>query len=364
MTTKFSPIIAMLLLAGAEVAVPTAAKSTEAHAATLDGMTPVRVRCFMAPMGNKWPMADDRTGHAPRLALHAGKSDVLHALRRRSRHFSGHAAASCGMSDLQQDFPKDLKDRAADLLVCLRFSTRLPIPRLEFEPAPADASLAASAAMLPVAGALIGCVGAVILWLCIRLGLPSPLAALLSIGSLIVLTGALHEDGVADFADSLGGASAEQRLAIMKDSRIGSFGSLALILVTLGRVASLDMLTVHSLGLACTVLVSAGTISRCFALLPLYMLDPARSDGLGATSSIGEDGSDHRRRPDTVIALLPLLAGAGLGRIIIALILCGLVAYGVTLWARRLIAGQTGDVAGAIQQVTELMAYLVFTAHP
>ncbi|MGO9133072.1 MAG: hypothetical protein ACLP8A_03350 [Methylovirgula sp.] len=61
MTTKFSPIIAMLLLAGAEVAAPNAAKSTEAHAATLDGMTPVRVRCFMAPMGNKWPMADDRT---------------------------------------------------------------------------------------------------------------------------------------------------------------------------------------------------------------------------------------------------------------------------------------------------------------
>ncbi|MGO9133073.1 MAG: adenosylcobinamide-GDP ribazoletransferase [Methylovirgula sp.] len=268
------------------------------------------------------------------------------------------------MSDLQHDFPKDLKDRAADLIVCLRFSTRLPIPRLAFEPPLADVSLAASAAMLPVAGALIGCVGAVILWLCIRLGLPSPLAALLSIGSLIVLTGALHEDGVADFADSLGGASVEQRLTIMKDSRIGTFGSLALILVTLGRVASLDMLTVHSLWLACTVLVSAGAISRCLALLPLYMLDPARSDGLGATSSIGETDLIIAGVLTTVIALLPLLAGAGLGRIIIALILCGLAAYGVTLWTRRLIAGQTGDVAGAIQQVTELMAYLVFTAHP
>ncbi len=254
-------------------------------------------------------------------------------------------------------------DWLADLLVCLRFCTRVPIPRLGFEQPEQDVSIAASASMLPIAGALIGAAAALILWFAAKLGLPSSLAALVALAALVLLTGALHEDGLADFADALGGGTQEQRLAIMKDSRIGSFGGLALVISVLARVMSLGVLTEHSLGLASTVLIAAAASSRSFALVPLYLLAPAREDGLGSAAA-------HPRERELAIAgiatlligLLPLLAGASLARVLGALIIGAAAAYGMTVLARRLIQGQTGDVAGAIQQVAELSAYFVFTA--
>lgn len=260
---------------------------------------------------------------------------------------------------------KWLTERAADLLICLRFCTRLLLPPLSFEQGETakEATLADAAAMLPVAGAIIGAAMAFVLYVAAKLGLTSSLAALLAIGAGIVLTGALHEDGLADFADALGGSTAEQRLAIMKDSRIGSFGALALILVTLARIMSVALLSDQSLALAATVLIAASASSRLFALLPLNLLEPARADGLGAATAA-------TKREDLVTAgiatlifgLLPLLAGAGLIHVLFALILPAATAYGITHLARRLVKGQTGDIAGATQQIAELAAYLVFSA--
>ncbi len=267
------------------------------------------------------------------------------------------------MSEIPQFSTKWLTDGTADLLVCLRFCTRVPIPTLGFERPPQDASIAASAYMLPIAGALIGAVAAVVLCFFAKLGLPSSLAALIAVAGLILLTGALHEDGLADFADGLGGATKEQRLAIMQDSRIGTFAGLALAISVLARVMSIAVLADRSLGLASTVLIAAAASSRSFALLPLYLLAPARSDGLGASAA----GSKQRDLiiagvATLVISLLPLFAGASLARIFCALILGAAAAYGVTALARRLIQGQTGDIAGATQQIAELTTYLVFTA--
>lgn len=270
------------------------------------------------------------------------------------------------MSDISQNSRKWLAEGGTDLLVCLRFCTRVPIKTFAFEKPPAEASIAAAASMLPLAGAVIGLVAAIALWILTKLGVPSSLGALLSIAVLVVLTGALHEDGLADFADALGGETPEQRLAIMKDSRIGAFGALALAIVLLGRVIAIALLTDHSLGLACTVLIAAAASSRCFALVPLYLLAPARKDGLGAAAA-----PDEPKRFGLLIAvgstilvnLLPLFAGAGLGRILVALILGAAAAYAVTALARRLLQGQTGDVAGAAQQIAELTPYIVFSAH-
>ncbi len=200
------------------------------------------------------------------------------------------------MSENPQFSTKWLTDRAADLLVCLRFCTRLPIKALGFEKPPQDASLAASANMLPVAGALIGAAAAIALWLATKLGLASSLSALIAIAALIFLTGALHEDGLADFADALGGTTPEQRLAIMKDSRIGTFGGLALVMTVLARIMSIALLTDRSLGLAGAVLIAAAASSRCFALVPLYLLGPARPDGLGATAADSKQTRSHHRR--------------------------------------------------------------------
>jgi adenosylcobinamide-GDP ribazoletransferase len=267
-----------------------------------------------------------------------------------------------GMSDISRSSSEQLAKLASDLLVCLRFCTRVPIPRLDFEPPPKDASIAASAPMLPVAGALIGAAAALVLCFFAKLGLPTSLAVLLAVATLILLTGGLHEDGLADCADGLGGATFEQRLSIMKDSRVGTFGSLALIIAVIARIMSVAILADHSLGLASAVLISAAASSRSFALLPLYLLAPARGEGLGAAT--------HPQQRDLVIvgiatlliSLVPLFAGARLPLILAALIISAGAAYGVTVLARNLIGGQTGDVAGATQQIAELTTYLVFTA--
>ena len=249
----------------------------------------------------------------------------------------------------------------ADLLVCLRFCTRIPIPPFGFEKPAAEISIAASAYMLPIAGALIGAAAAVILWLATRLGLPASLAALVTMAALVALTGALHEDGLADFADAMGGATQEQRLAIMKDSRIGTFGGLALIISFLARIMSLAVLSEQSLALAATVLIAAAASSRSLALLPLYLLAPARTDGLGAATAQIQDRSLAIAGMATLlIGLLPLFGGASLARVLTALIVSAAATYGMILLARRLIQGQTGDVAGAVQQVTEIATYLVF----
>lgn len=266
------------------------------------------------------------------------------------------------MAETPQFSVERLSDWLADLLACLRFCTRVPIARFGFEKAPQEASIAASLYMLPFAGALIGAVAALVLWIVVELGLPASLAALLAVTSLIVLTGALHEDGLADFADGLGGSTQEQRLAIMKDSRIGTFGGLALLICGLGRILSLAALVDQSLLLAALVLIAAAASSRSFAFLPLYLLTPAREDGLGAAARPARRDLAIAIAATCLIGLLPLFAGAGLARVLVALILSAGAALGVGAIARRTLEGQTGDVAGAAQQVAELSSYLVFAA--
>jgi adenosylcobinamide-GDP ribazoletransferase len=251
----------------------------------------------------------------------------------------------------------------AEFLACLRFCTRLPIPALAFEKAPHDMPISACARMLPVAGAAIGVIAALVLWIAAKLGLPPSLAALLGIACLVVLTGALHEDGLADFADATAGTNPEQRLAIMKDSRVGAFGTLALTLASLARVFSIAIIAAHSLCLACWVLIATAVVSRTLMLLALYLLPPARTEGAGfAAAAPSEPALAVAALIAFILALLPLLAGAGIARVAIALTLSVAAAYGVTMLARRLFQGQTGDVAGATQQAAEIAAYLVYAA--
>ena len=247
----------------------------------------------------------------------------------------------------------------ADLLACLRFFSRLPLPASRSEPP----SLTDAVAMVPVAGAIIGVLAAVVLLAVNAAGLPPLIVGTLSLAALVAITGALHEDGLADCADGFGGgATRERKLEIMRDSRIGTFGACALGLSLLVRAAALGAMARAPEAAAAGLLVAA-IASRTAALLPLALLPPARPSGLGASAA-----RPQASRLAAAIAIavgLGLVAsqfGPGATRTLATIALAFIGALAVCAIAWRQIGGQTGDVAGAAQQIGEIAALLVFAA--
>jgi adenosylcobinamide-GDP ribazoletransferase len=249
----------------------------------------------------------------------------------------------------------------ADLTDFLRFYSRLPVPAGRGAGMP-DFARAAWAA--PVAGAIIGACGAAILLLARYAGLSPAPAAVCAIASLVIVTGALHEDGLADVADGFGGgATRERKLDIMRDSRLGAYGACALFLALLLRAAALAAMTEQGGVLAALALISAGAVSRVAGLAPMLTLAPARADGAGASAA---RPTGKALRAAIVIAALfslaPALAGLPLRRIALADLAAPLAAAYVAGLARRRIGGYTGDVLGAAQQAAEVGVLLVLSA--
>lgn len=204
--------------------------------------------------------------------------------------------------------------------------------------------------MFPLIGLGLGLGAGLIYGLATALGLPPVLAAIITLGAMIVATGALHEDGLADSADGLGGgATAKAKLAIMRDSQIGVYGVIAVTLGLMARTAALT--TLADPGLVLAALVAAGSASR--ATLPLVMLrlPLARSDGLA--NRAGQPG-----QRDVIIggclALGIALLALGIIAALAALVTAALAAFAVAALARRQIGGYTGDILGAVQQATEI----------
>ena len=234
---------------------------------------------------------------------------------------------------------------ASDLLVAASLLTRLPIP------ASFDDSLeriAGSSWAWPVVGAIVGIVagiaGASLGWL----GVDRELAAIAALGVLVLLTGAMHEDGLADTLDGLaGGSTDEKRLAIMKDSRIGVFGATGLALVLLGRWSAMSEFDGFRL---IAVLLVSSCASRLPVVLAMAALPPARDSGLSA--SIGRPTGQLALLAAAVTSLvcLAVLGMAGLAAVPVAIV----GALPICFLARQLIGGQTGDVLGASQQFAEL----------
>jgi adenosylcobinamide-GDP ribazoletransferase len=237
-------------------------------------------------------------------------------------------------------------DLIHDCKVALAFLTRLPVRQGQ---AWRDADLAGSAPLFPLVGGLIGLAGGLTYTLALGLGLPPWPAAALALATTIGATGALHEDGLADVADGFGGGRArEDKLRIMRDPCIGSYGTIALVLALLARASALVALADPSAVVA--TLVTAGAISR--AALPAVMasLPLARVDGLAA-----QTGRPHPLRAAAAVLIAVLTAAALLGQGAPAALLAGAVgAVVVALLARRQIGGYTGDVLGAIQQIAEI----------
>jgi adenosylcobinamide-GDP ribazoletransferase len=249
-----------------------------------------------------------------------------------------------------------------DLARCLRFYSRLPVPRLPWEAdAHAVPEMRGLVRVVPLAGIVIGLLPALALGLALRLGLEPWLSATLSVTAMTIATGVLHEDGLADLADSFGGATRERKLAIMKDSLLGSYGATALILAFALRIGALATLAARlepvSAGLA--VMALAG-LSRTAGLAPLTFLPPARPDG--AAHAVGQPARDVFWLAAILCAvlaiLLGLLGGLPKGAISLMLLGTGLAGWLMIRLSARLFQGQTGDVAGATQQMAEIVAMI------
>lgn len=242
----------------------------------------------------------------------------------------------------------------AGLHLALAFMTRLPMPRLGLLPA---GSLAGCMWLFPVVGVVIGLIGGAVLAGAQSL-LPATLAAILAVAATALATGAMHEDGLADVADGFGGGSdRDRKLAIMKDSRIGSYGVLAVALGLALRIGSLASLA--GAGSALGALVAAHALSRGAIPLLMQVLEPARENGLGA--SAGRPSMTVTGIAATsalLIAALALPVGAA-----VTAVAASLVALPAVAWlAWRQIGGYTGDVLGALQQVIETTVLLAVVA--
>jgi adenosylcobinamide-GDP ribazoletransferase len=248
-----------------------------------------------------------------------------------------------------------LEQRAEELKASLAFCTRLPLPGATPQAAKA---LAKAAWAFPVTGLVVGLIGAIVYVLAHRLGVPAWPAAALSVAATLVATGALHEDGLADMADGFGGGGTrDQKLAIMRDSRTGAYGVCALVLSLLLRIGALASFA-DTYGVVWALLASHSAARATMPAL-MWLLPPARSDGLSY---------DAGRPPEESVAAAVAIAFAVLlfclhpARGIIALVFLA-AAVALTAWlSARQIDGQTGDVVGALEQVSEIVVLLAALA--
>lgn len=248
-----------------------------------------------------------------------------------------------------------LKDVIADLRMAASFVTILPVA--SSKPA-GDGAVARATWALPIAGLLVGLAGAFVYKIASRFGLTPNLAALLALATTTLITGALHEDGLADTADGLGGGrTRERKLEIMRDSRIGTYGVCALVLSFVLRIGALASLRDPTLVFA--ALIAAHAAAR--AGLPAFMrwVQPARTDGLSAHAGIPPGTSVSAAIAFGIVALG---GGFGFAAGLIALVALACL-HGAMAWlCRQQIQGQTGDVLGALEQIGEIAVLLVAAA--
>ncbi len=245
-----------------------------------------------------------------------------------------------------------LKDIVADLRMAASFVTILPVA--SSKPA-ADGTVARATWALPVAGLLVGLAGAFVYKVAIRCSLTPNVAALLALATTALITGTLHEDGLADTADGLGGGrTRERKLEIMRDSRIGTYGVCALILSFGLRWSALA--TIANPLAVTFALCAAHAAARAGAPAFMLLVPPARPDGLSASA-----GAPPGRSVAIAFAAgtLVLALALGPGKALVGLVLLSLAGLLLARLAVRQIGGQTGDILGAFEQLGEILILLV-----
>ncbi|HSI60987.1 MAG TPA: adenosylcobinamide-GDP ribazoletransferase [Ideonella sp.] len=255
------------------------------------------------------------------------------------------------------------------LAVALQFLTRVPVPAaLGFEPA----WLNQCVRWFPLVGAAVGLWGALVLALAAAVW-PPTVAALLCVAATLWLTGAFHEDGLADTFDALGGAvPREKALAIMKDSRIGTYGAAALVLALALRAALLAALLARGLLPAAAALLASQLLGRTGAVLLMALLPYAGDAEHAKAKPLATSVAGRGAAAAVLVAAVCSVACCG------GLWLAGLPAQGLRWcaaalaavavvglmrrWLRRRLGGYTGDTLGATEQLTEIAVLAVFSA--
>jgi len=241
---------------------------------------------------------------------------------------------------------------ATDLVIGFMFMSRLPTPAWRNRP------LSKAAWCFPLVGLTVGLIGGGAYWLAHLMLLPPWIAAILAITATVFATGALHEDGFSDAADGLwGGYTPERRLEIMRDSNIGGYGALALVLNICLRAGALAALADPLI--VATVMVAAHSLSRANVVWIMAALPLAGKSGLAATAG----------KPVPAIAAIAMVMGLvlsalSLGHFLPPLILPVVLAAPVALaWAFMMLVkdktgGYNGDALGASQQIGEITLLL------
>jgi adenosylcobinamide-GDP ribazoletransferase len=256
--------------------------------------------------------------------------------------------------DRQSSLSEHLRNWADDLGLAGSLLTRIPVPQ------PVNVTpdgMARAQRAFPLIGAIVGLVIGLFDRALLAIGIPELAAAVLALGAGALLTGALHEDGLADVADGFGGGSdREKKLAIMRDSRIGTYGGLALLISFVVRCSALASLPLTEI---IPALVVAHALAR--AVIPVVTVNMpfARDDGLGKSAG----------RPDTASAVIAGVVGIVIallclpfGIAVLAVIVIAVAAGAVALLAWRQIGGVTGDVLGAAEQIAETAVLVMLAA--
>ncbi len=240
-----------------------------------------------------------------------------------------------------------------EFYLALTFLTRLPIGKgRDFT----DLRLGQCVWAFPLIGAIIGALAAIVYGLALALGISQALCGWMTLAFLVFITGGLHEDGLADMADGLAhGRALEEKLAIMRDSRIGAYGVLALVLTLAIRATAIAEFS--NFWHALWGFVAACACSRAMMALLMLMLPPARTDGL----------AEHAGKPTPRQVISALALGVFMLAPLqdVLLLGCALTLMVIFLIMQRLalkhFGGITGDVLGALQQVSEVALLVCVT---
>jgi adenosylcobinamide-GDP ribazoletransferase len=259
------------------------------------------------------------------------------------------------MGDEKQSTMVDhFKDWIGDLRLATALLTRVPMPHPD---GATPAGLARAQRAFPLVGAMIGLVVGLVDLSLLKVGVPALAAAALALGASAALTGALHEDGLADVGDGFGGGrDRAAKLSIMRDSRLGTYGAMVLLVGFSARLSALASLPAAAIipGLVVAHALGRAAIPALAASLPF-----ARDDGLGKSAG----------RPDTATAITAIVIAVVLALLCLAtkeallamvVTVAGAAAMAVLAW--RQIGGVTGDVFGAAEQVVETAVLVMLAA--
>ena len=244
-------------------------------------------------------------------------------------------------------------ERIAEWRTATAFLTRLPVGPCDG----GDADLARTVWAFPVVGWGMGLGAGAVFAVGLAFGLGPLPAAVVCVAFEVWLAGALHEDGLADTADALGGETIAQRLGILRDARIGTFGATALVLSLMARAGAVAALA--DPWLAAMALSSAGAASRAALTWPMALVPPARTEGLGVAAGVP---TSAEAAAATLAAAALVLVTAGGSAVLFALAAAAAGTGLISGLARRKFGGQTGDLLGAAQQVSYVAVLLALSA--